>query len=338
MDSTRIDTNMRTNGKRSFKIYPAWVASGTRGNHGYQTADDIESLITIQWICRRLKLWKTKRNVYDMVHTGGGINHREFPALTVTDHNDFEHIYTPFALLTYLMAKLTNPKPDDWQQFAKNMLWFRNVAEPITVKLRKPAGYMPHWLGHLHGVRLKKSPNTCHPKAWWLHGGCFHLNHNATGWVFRITYSYRHESSSWAISLAQKRGEKFEVFLNRLWVWLKPQIAWRHDDSWYDRFCVGHDGMKQNELKTCCEAELRMYQIKKDIRSVFAWGHHCPGMWEDDVGDRLIIDAHEQYRSVNLIQMTGKRLEILKRWISQDKRDSTISRKKQEQKKANNHL
>lgn len=318
-------------GKRSFKIYPAWIASGTRANYGYQPATNMESLVAIQWICRRLKLWKTKSNIYDSVYTGGGINHRHFPAITISQSSEVAGYYTPFGLLNYLMAKLTNPKSNTWETFAKKMLGYRRLDKPLTVRLRKPPGEIPQWLGHLHGVRLKKSPNSCHPKAWWLHGGCFHLNENATRWVFRITYSYRHEDSTWAISLAQHRGEKFEVFLNRIWEWIEPQIAWRHDDSWHDRFFVGHDEMKQNELRTCCAAEFRMFDFKKDLRSIFAWGKHCPGMWEDEVGNKAIDDhAHEQYRLVHAIQMTGNRLAILKQWMAQDKRERTIAEKKKQ--------
>lgn len=309
------------NGKRSFQLVPAIIIAGPIANHGYEPVSKVEALMAVQWICRQLLAWKHKRsaNIYDMLYTGGGINHRDFPDIVPDCENNLWQPHDPCQLLRYLIAKLANRKYCDWLRFARQMLGYRDLHTPITVRFRKPPMELPGWLAHFHGVRLKKSANKYHTKAYWLHGGYFRLTEDARRWKFNIEYSYRHEGSSWAIGIEQKRGEKFEAFIARIWAWIEPQIKWRHEESWYSRFYCGVDGMKQNELRTCSEPELRMWRLKSNLKSVFAWGT-APPDWEEQIAEGLLVDADPQYRDVLHIPMSPARLATIKRWIADDRR------------------
>lgn len=299
------------NGKRTWPLVPALAMAGMRCNRGYEPYTDLQALLAVQWICRRLARWQTKTNVQDLTHLYGAINVHEWPSLTG------QHAQK---LLETYMARLANPtRHPTWMRFARKMLGFRRLDRPIIVKQRLPPGGLPQWMDNLVGAQLKKSPNQYHDKAVWLQGGRFRLSKDANRLTFAIGYSYRHESG-WGISLQQNAGEPFEKFTDRIWRWLEPQIQWRHPEAWYHRFFGSHDGMKQNELRTCADPERKMHQFKEEIRNVFAWGKGCPGMWENELGSLLVRDTHEQYRTFEKIEMTGTRLHTVKRWIKQDRK------------------
>lgn len=309
----------RTNGKRTFQIIPALVLAGRDGNYGYPTLTEAEALMAVQWIARRLLAWKTKRNIYDLLRTGGGIGNTGFPSIAFGESSAFGPM-SPYDLLHYLLAKLANPNGHpDWVKFARKMLGFQGLEKPLTVRQRKPPGDWPEWLSHLHGVRLKQSPNKYHKHAWWLHGAVLGLTEDARRWQINITYSYRDEDSSWAIGITQKSGEKFEAFLARAWQWFEPQVKWRHDEQWYHRFFASPDGMKQSELKNLSDCERQLWKKSESLKSVFYWGR-CDPRFDHQISSRLLRDMEscDQFREVRLIEMTDSRLKKIQRWIAAD--------------------
>lgn len=299
----------RQNGKRSFSIVPsrilAWTAGGT-------PVSETEAMVALGWIFRRLAGWKTKANVFDLMRPGSGCGNSAAPALSLEGDSVFKH-------LRGLLSRLAEPEAHpEFVRFAREELGFVSLEQPILVPVRKPAGGVFAWLRNLYGCRLKQSPNEYHTEAYWLHGATLSLNSRLSRWRLHVTYSYRHEDSSWGISLHQMPGEKLEAFEARTWVWLRDQIAWRHDEAFYTGFFVSPDGMKRNELQSCARAEQEMFRLKDNLRGVFAWGVNAPGFWEREVAGPMVFDASKQFRDVAKIQMTGERLKVLAGWAEHD--------------------
>lgn len=309
----------RTNGKRSFQFIPAQVIVDPP--YGYPVLTREQSLAALLYICRRLRVWKqrtkTKHNIYDWLIPGGGIGHNHWPASSPARDFSYER-------LQYILAKLAFPD-SPFLRFARASLGYRSLDKPITIRQHTSRLFDSDidWLSHLQGIRLKTSPNSYHKGAVWLHGAVLVPNEQATRWGIRITYSYRHEDSSWSIGLNQKSGETFRAFLDRAWQWLEPQIQWRHSEEWYTRFLCGVDDMKKNELKTCSEPESRMHRLKKSIEHLFAKAKHCPPYFENEIAESLLTEPDPQYRSLDRIQLTGQRLSTLKQWIKQDRKHRT---------------
>lgn len=277
---------------------------------GYGGVPAAEALLAIQQILRALQRWQPRPpyHPFDFAAPGSGRGHTGWP--TVAAGGETER------LALYMQRLATSAA---FARFARQQLGFRRPDRPLTLPFHRPRTVLPNWLGHLHGVRLKTSPNRYHPEAVWLHGGVWHFDARTCRLGFSISYAYRHESASWCIGLAARPGETLGAFLPRLWRWLEPQIQWRHPEAWYGQFCTGPDGMKQNELRTCAGPEQALERYKQRLRQVFAWGAGAPGFWENEVAEALLRDADPQYRTMGTIQMTGARLRTLHRWIREDR-------------------
>jgi len=301
----------RRNGRRSFTIDPTRIIAW---NGGYTPITETESLVALGWIFRHLAQWKTKANVYDMMHVGSGQRHRSIPAVVMDGASAFSQ-------LRELLSRLAEPtRYPSFAKFARQKLGFKSLNRTLWVQARKPSSNVFSWLGSLHGCRLQASPNKSHPNAFWLHGAALYLVETTGRWNLRITHSYRQEDSTWAIGLDQKPDEKLEDFDARAWLWLRDQIAWRHDERFYHRFFVPSDGMKKNELLSCAGVERQMFGMQKSLRNVFSWGCGAPGFWEQGVTESLVRDASPQFRELKKIGMTGGRLRTLGRWIEQDRK------------------
>lgn len=309
----------RVNGKRSFLVHPLPLLAWTPGKY-YTPVTETEALLALGWIFRCMTQWKTKANVFDWMRTGSGQGHSGYPAVVLEDDHACAYLRT---LLSRLALPAEHP---EFVRFAKAKLGFRNLQTPLLVPVRKPAHCVFEWLRNLYGCRLKESPNEFHHGAVWLHGATLRLNKLGTRWRLGVGYSYRHDDG-WGISLDQLPGEKLEAFDARAWQWLSDLIQWRHPEDFYHRFMVPADGMKRGELKSCADTERQMYAMKDHLRHVFAWGVGAPGYWERELAEPMVHDAHPQYRQIRQLEMTGRRLRTLKRWLRDDQRERAAKEK-----------
>jgi hypothetical protein len=301
----------RSNGKRSLTFVPANILAWPGG---YTPITETESLVALGWIMRELARWKSDANVFDLMRTGSGRGHDGFPELVIEENNVFKHLH-------HLLTRLVNPKQNaEFVRFAREVLGFKSIDTPLQLPVRTPPSDVFAWLRSLYGCRLKVSPNRYHRRAVWLHGAALRLNAAGTCWCLRVSYSYRHDESSWVIGLDQRPGESLEAFDARAWVWVRDQIRWRNPEAFYNGFMIPADAMKQNELRSCAEVERRMFRFQKELRDVFSWGKGAPGFWENDIAESLVRDVCPQFRELAKIEMTGPRLAAMRRWIRQDRR------------------
>ena len=301
------------NGKSFFILVPSVVIAGGSANCGYEPITRTEALLALGWIFRKLAQWKTKRNVYDLMQTGSGCGHNSFPKISFEEDGAIEHLRL---LLAHLLIRNGQP---DVARFVRTQLGFRSLEKALRVPVRKPADDLFGWLAHLRGCRLKVSPNEFHKGAVWLHGAVFGLNRTATRWRVSVTYSYRHEDSSWGLRFEQNPGENFETFEKRVWAELAQLIQWRHPEAFYSHFMVSEEEMKKNELKSCAGAEEKMFTCAAQLRNLFTWGASTSASWQNQIAEALLSDEHEQFRENKKIEMTPARLRSLRKWIREDR-------------------
>ena len=299
----------------SLTLLPSHIACGTTPS-GHPAVRSADALLALQYLYRQWLRWHPRGpafNRFDLAHPGGGRGHDAWPCVAADQVEE--------RLAHHFAAILRGGSGAFWTRFARQQLGYRGPHRPVTLRVPAPRQHrLPRWLKHLRGVQLKQSPNSYHPEARWLHGGVFVFQGPACRLGFRIQYSYRHESSSWHIGLDQRPKEGLSHFLDRLWRWLEPQIAWRHAEPWYHGFLVSADAMKWSELDNLNRTELAMSRYKEHLDAVFAWGKGAPGYWENDVAEALVRDASDQHRALDRPDMTAARLRTLYRWIREDRR------------------
>lgn len=74
----------------------------------------------------------------------------------------------------------------------------------------------------VQGRRLKRpGPNECHPEALEVYRGKLKFQKHDLRWLYRVNYSYPHDSSSWYIELTQKKGQSLPAFFASIEPWIE---------------------------------------------------------------------------------------------------------------------
>ena len=316
----------RTNGRRRFVIDPLRVMAGRAHGYGYAPLPPEQALATWQWMAKRMiRWWKQKGwkagdratgfsgTLFDMTRTGGGIGHCGFPVIDMESNDSLADS------LSGIFGQWLHEKSLGGR-FLREGLGMERIDTPLTVDVRCAGVWPFQFLPHLHGVRLKKSENSFHKGAVWLHGAGLYLNRDATRWMVKIEYAYRIDTSSWQIEIVQDAGESVEVFGERVWRWLDERIEWRHPDRYYVGIGGGDRPRKWDELKWAACAERDMMKLRDNLRDGFGWG---PGLdepaWYDRVAEGLMREKRDGSGGSGKIEMTSERLKELKRWMRADR-------------------
>jgi hypothetical protein len=150
------------NGHRSWTIRVSDIIQGPRDAYRRELPR-IDELIAYQFIRKKFAQWVKsgkcqRKHPMDLLHCHGAVGNSTPPGLylSVNDHR--------ISNLHDLMDRVrSNRYEGEWKEFLRDALGVTTEEHVFDVTLRKPKDYPFEFLHHLHGVRLKKSPNRFHP-------------------------------------------------------------------------------------------------------------------------------------------------------------------------------
>lgn len=265
------------------------------------------------YLRRQYELWMQRS---EGAPTGGGLSDN---AVEVT-----QDIHE--GVVTHLAKLVLDALAGERKGFAAFLSWLgvTSISDEFRVEARVPAVWPLGFLSHLKGQPMKWEEGKV--EQVWLRRlpGTLRIE-------VRLTLSWGRYRGSEVHSLAQKAGERMEMFALRVWEWLEAGIKWRMPQAWYQRFFGGEQGMKRYTLRGDMHGQRDAVKQLAAWETVFAWGRGADPCWADDLVERQMDRTDGQYSEARKIEMTGARVAVLKRWIAQDKANKTIADKKRRQ-------
>lgn len=310
---------MSKNGKRQFQIVP-WQIIASALRHGYhypyKNGTTERLLATYQWLTMQLQEWAAshpalcKNTVpYEFLNATSSINNHSVNELPCYHLNE--------TLIDRLACFFTG----------LNSAWFHNeswpiasfarhlgingpgdLLKPLDISSRAPS-QLPLWINHLYGIRLARpGPNEYHPDAIWTHGACLNLitsRRKRPYWALSIEYSYRDESSSWAIGTYQKCGETLEHML------LRAEADFSAKVDWPAKIPEDHRGVYWYQIWS---GRYREYnRLKQALDQAMSAESGVDPYWENYLAAIGMRQSNSGI-SARKIPVTPSRLRTLRRW------------------------
>lgn len=160
-----------------------------------------------EWLCRKYLEWG-KEKKYEILNATSSINNGCF--------YEIYSLESPVKRIAYFLRYgFYKHQANPFLKYLKINKW-ADLDRLIIINGRRPKDFPNRKWFELYGRLLNYSPNHNHPKARYVQNFSLQFDRYEKLWKAKLYYSYAHNSSSWSLSLYQKRKEHLDTFAGRI--------------------------------------------------------------------------------------------------------------------------